>query len=90
MHAETRLVLVDAVALDRKNSFARDLTQKDFRIWEDGREQKITSFSLESAGLSPERSSKHYIALFYDSYTVTPASKEYDVTADWSALGENR
>jgi VWFA-related protein len=66
LRSETRIVLVDAVAADKKGRFARDLTQKDFRLWEDGKEQKITSFSLESSGLSPERSSKHYIAIFFD------------------------
>src|SRR5580658_1493396 len=66
IRAETRVVLVDAVAVDKKGKFARDLAQKDFRIWEDGKEQKITSFSLESSGVTPDRSSKHYIAIFFD------------------------
>jgi VWFA-related protein len=70
LRAETRLVLVDAVAVDKKNQFAADLTQKDFRLWEDGKEQHITSFSLESAGVSPERSNKHYIAMFFDTTTA--------------------
>ena len=68
IRSETRLVLVDAVAVDKKNNFPRDLTQKDFRIWEDGKEQKITSFSLETAGVSPERSDKHYTILLFDVY----------------------
>src|SRR5580692_6892347 len=66
LHAETRVVLVDAVATDKKGKFARDLTEKNFKLWEDGKEQQITSFSLESAGVSPDRSKKHYIALFFD------------------------
>ncbi len=70
LHAETRVVLVDAVAADKKGKFARDLTEKDFKLWEDGKEQQITSFSLESAGVSPERSKKHYIALFFDTSTM--------------------
>ena len=68
IRSETRLVLVDAVAVDKKNNFPRDLTQKDFRIWEDGKEQKITSFSLETAGISPERPAKHYTILLFDTY----------------------
>lgn len=74
IRSETRVVLVDAVAVDKKNKFATDLTQKDFRIWEDGKEQKITSFSLESAGVSPERSSRHYIVLFFDTSTLGPST----------------
>lgn len=75
IRAETRLVLVDAVAVDKKNQFARDLTQKDFRIWEDGKEQKITSFSLESSGVSPERTNKHYIAMLFDTTTAGQTSQ---------------
>jgi VWFA-related protein len=74
LRSETRVVLVDAAVIDRKNRFARDLTQKDFHIREDGKEQKITSFSLESAGVSPERSTKHYIVLYFDTATLTPAT----------------
>src|SRR6185437_1848893 len=67
IHSETRVVLVDAVTVDKKGKFIRDLTQKDFRIWEDGKEQKVDSFSLESAGVNPERPGKHYIAMLFDS-----------------------
>jgi len=66
IRSESRLVLVDAVAIDKKGKFARDLAQKNFRVWEDGKEQKITSFSLESSGVSPERPSKHYIVMYFD------------------------
>jgi VWFA-related protein len=74
IRTESRTVLVDAVAADKKSKFARDLTQKDFRIWEDGKEQKITSFSLESAGVSPNRSSRHYLILFFDTSTMSPTA----------------
>jgi len=75
IRAETRLVLVDAVAVDKKGKFATDLADRNFKIWEDGKEQKISSFSLESAGVSPERSKKHYIAMFFDSSTSGPAGQ---------------
>lgn len=74
IRSETRIVLVDASVTDKKNKFVRDLTQKDFHIREDGKEQKITSFSLESAGVSPERSAKHYIVLFFDTSSLTPSA----------------
>ena len=57
--------LVDAVAIDKKGAFQRNLTQKDFHVFEDGKEQKITSFSLESAGI-PGHSPKHFIALVFE------------------------
>ena len=55
IRTESREVLVDAVAVDKKGKFATDLTEKDFRVWEDGREQQINGFSLESSGVTAER-----------------------------------
>jgi VWFA-related protein len=75
IRSETRTVLVDAVAIDKKGKFATDLAQKNFRIWEDGKEQKPTGFSLESAGVSPERPARHYIAMFFDTSTAAQASQ---------------
>lgn len=65
IRAESRTVLVDAVATT-KGKFAQDLTAKDFQIWEDGREQKITGFSLENASVSAQRPGKHYIVFVFD------------------------
>jgi VWFA-related protein len=70
IRSESRTVLVDAVAVDKKGKFATDLAQKDFRVWEDGKEQKLTGFSLESSGISPERPTRHYIAMFFDTSTA--------------------
>jgi VWFA-related protein len=75
IRTETRVVLVDAVAVNKKGEFVRDLAAKDFRLSEDGREQKITGFSLESAGVSPDRSSKHYIAMLFDTSTAGQTSQ---------------
>ncbi len=75
IRSESRLVLVDAVALDKKGKFAQDLTERNFRLWEDGKEQKITSFSLESSGISPERPSKHYIVMYFDTATAGQAGQ---------------
>ena len=50
IRVETRLVLVDTVVTDKKGNYIRDLTQKDFKVWEDGKEQAITSFSFEESG----------------------------------------
>ena len=75
IRAETRTVLVDAVVLDKKGKFVTDLAQKDFRIREDGKEQKLTGFSLESSGVSPERPTRHYIAMFFDTSTAGQTSQ---------------
>src|SRR5208283_1940600 len=54
--AETRLVLVDTVVTDKKGNYIRDLTQKDFRVWEDNKEQQVKSFSFEADSASPSNS----------------------------------
>ena len=41
IRAETRLVLVDTVVTDKKGNYVRDLAMKDFRVWEDNKEQQI-------------------------------------------------
>ncbi|MGA3044632.1 MAG: hypothetical protein ABSF54_27985 [Bryobacteraceae bacterium] len=51
--AETREVLVDAVVTDKKGEYVKDLAQKEFRVWEDNKEQKITSFSFQADPNSP-------------------------------------
>lgn len=64
-HAGTREVLVDAVVVDKKGNFQSGLTAQNFKLFEDGKEQKITSFSIESA-LNPEHTKKHFIALVFE------------------------
>ena len=50
--SETKVVIVDVVATDKKGAYVRDLTAKDFRLSVDNREQAIQSFSLEQVGES--------------------------------------
>ena len=63
--AEARLVLVDAIVADKKGNHITDLTQKDFRVWEDGTEQPIKTFSLESTA-STTANQPSYLVLFFD------------------------
>jgi len=67
--AETRLVLVDTVVVDKKGNYLRDLAQKDFKVWEDGKEQAITSFSFEESTGSVN-APPHYMVLFFDNSTM--------------------
>src|ERR1700726_4911885 len=68
--AETRLVLVDTVVTDKKGNYVRDLAQNDFRVWEDGKEQPLTSFSFEDSTGSPADARPHYMVLFFDNSTM--------------------
>ena len=48
----TRLVQIDAVVVDKDGKLVTDLKPEDFKILEDGKEQKITNFSFIT--LQPE------------------------------------
>jgi VWFA-related protein len=63
IQAETRLVLVDAIVTGKKGIHVHDLTAKDFRIWEDNREQVIQSASFIKAATAFEPSA---LVLFID------------------------
>ncbi|HXY11227.1 MAG TPA: VWA domain-containing protein [Terriglobales bacterium] len=64
--AEARLVLVDTVVTDKHGNYIRDLTQKDFKVWEDNKEQAIKSFSFESGSSPSANPQRHYLVLFFD------------------------
>lgn len=64
--SETRLVLVDAVVTDKHGAYIHDLTAKDFKVWEDGKEQPIKTFSFGAESPSPTAHREHYIVLFFD------------------------
>jgi VWFA-related protein len=63
IQTETRVVLVDAIVTAKNGTFIRDLAPKDFRIWEDNKEQTIKSFAFES---SQEASQPRSLVLFFD------------------------
>src|ERR1700733_13057208 len=67
---QTRLVLVDTVVTDKKGGYIRDLTVKDFKVWEDNKEQPIKNFSFEEDSASPEQAQKRYLVLFFDNSTM--------------------
>jgi VWFA-related protein len=50
IRTEARVVLVDTIVTGKNGAYIRDLTAKDFRVWEDNKEQPLTSVSLESGG----------------------------------------
>jgi VWFA-related protein len=68
--AQTKLVLVDSIVTDKKGNYIRDLQQKNFRVWEDNKEQEVKSFSYESGNASPNNPMKRYLVLFFDNSTM--------------------
>ena len=73
---ESRIVLVDAVVTDKKGKYIRDLTQQDFRVFEDNKEQVITSFSFGADPTSnPNGGQKDYLVLFFDNSSMDRADQ---------------
>ena len=75
LRVETREVLVDSVVTDKKGNYIRDLAKQDFKVWEDGKEQAITSFSFEESTASPGNSRPRYMVLFFDNSTMNAADQ---------------
>src|SRR5438105_3355784 len=67
---ETKLVLVDAVVADKKGNYVRDLTQNDFKVFEDNQEQPISSFSSGAEAVTQPNGQRHYLILFFDNSTM--------------------
>ena len=72
--AETRLVLVDVIVTDKKGEYIHDLEQKDFKVWEDDKEQAIKTFSFEH-GSAPSEPTKRNLVLFFDDDSMDPAAQ---------------
>jgi VWFA-related protein len=70
IRTETRLVLVDSVVTDKKGEYVHDLSMKDFKVWEDNKEQMIKTFSFEADPASPANNRTHYLVLFFDNSTI--------------------
>jgi len=66
LKAEARLVLVDTIVTDKKGNYIHDLTQQDFKVWEDNKQQTIKSFSYESENGRSSTPQRHYLVLFFD------------------------
>ncbi len=70
IQAETRMVLVDTIVTDKKGDYVRNLTAKNFKVWEDNKEQAIKTFSAEAGTASPSNPQTRYIVLFFDNSTI--------------------
>jgi len=60
---ETREVLVDAIVTAKNGAYVSDLTAKDFRLSQDGKEQSIKGFELVSSSSTSQARS---LVLFFD------------------------
>src|SRR6202047_2291542 len=67
---ESRLVLVDTVVTNKKGEYVRDLRQSDFKVYEDNKEQTISTFSTGSDPAIQASGQKRYLILFFDNSTM--------------------
>jgi VWFA-related protein len=73
---ESQMVLVDVIATDKHDHHLTDLSAKDFRVYEDDKEQPIASFSHASEApdtVSPNN--RRYIVLFFDNSTMSTSDQ---------------
>jgi VWFA-related protein len=69
IRTETKLVLVDVVVTGKKGAYLEDLELKNFKVWEDNKEQQLKTFSSGSDPNAPG-GQKRYIVLFFDNSTM--------------------
>src|SRR6201987_1970955 len=68
---ESKLVLVDAVVTDKKGGYVQGLTQKVFKVYEDNKEQQVTTFSTGSdVAIRANNAQKRYLILFFDNSSM--------------------
>jgi hypothetical protein len=74
IRTEANLVIVDVIAQDKKENYIKDLDVKEFHVFEDEKEQPITTFShsAEAKGLQEH---PRYLVLFFDNSTMNPAEQ---------------
>ncbi len=52
VRVNTELVILNATVLDKDGKFVSGLRRADFRVFEDGQEQKLTSFTAEETAFA--------------------------------------
>jgi VWFA-related protein len=67
---ESKLVLVDAVVTDKKGNYIHDLSQVDFKVYEDNKEQPVSAFSAGVDAATQVNGQRRYLILFFDNSTM--------------------
>jgi VWFA-related protein len=75
LKAESRVVRVDVVVMDKKGNYIEDLKANDFKVYDDNKEQKVENFSFGSDPAATVKENRHYLVLFFDNTTMDPADQ---------------
>jgi VWFA-related protein len=73
--SEARVVRVDVIVTDKKGNYIHDLTAKDFKLYEDNKQQEIANFAFGGDPNSPLAVEKHYMVLFFDDSSMDLADQ---------------
>src|SRR5580700_9897973 len=66
VRSETRLVRVDVIVTDKKGNYIHDLSAKDFKVYDDNKQQEVANFSFGADPNSPASGERRYTILFFD------------------------
>src|SRR5579862_4089501 len=66
VRTETRLVRVDVIVTDKKGNYIHDLSAKDFKVYDDNKQQEVANFSFGADPNSPAAGERRYTVLFFD------------------------
>jgi VWFA-related protein len=66
VRSETRIVRVDVIVTDKKGNYIHDLTAKDFKVYDDNKQQEVANFSFGADPNSPAAGERRYTVLFFD------------------------
>ena len=74
------MVTVETIVTDKQGKYVRDLTAKDFRVWEDNKEQTVISASLQSTATPSQTENRNYLLVLFDN-TTTGATRQKQIKA---------
>lgn len=89
IRTETRVVLVDAIVTDKKGNYIHDLKSANFKVYEDGKEQTISSFTAEADPASGTAARPRYMVLFFDNSAMNVAQQAQARQAAVKFIGAN-
>ncbi len=87
--AQAPVVTVETIVTDKQGNYLRDLTAKDFRVWEDNKERPVTSASLQSAAAPLQTENRNYVLVLFDN-TTTGATRQKQIKAALSEFVNDR
>ena len=84
--SESNVVLVDVIVTDKKGHYLKDINRKEFHVFEDGKEQPVTTFSREADASAGTSAGPRYLVLLFDNTGLDPDGQMWERTAAYKFL----